>query len=98
MSNKGICRTTPATPGLLKRVQIIKISISCFTCYQCHSPRPRPKTKLPTCVEIVPDMYPNLPFCDMSCKPSKIREKVIHQPAFFKDSIIILSREWQRVT
>ena len=28
--------------------------------------RPRPKTKLPKLVEIVPDMYPDLLFGDMS--------------------------------
>ena len=35
--------------------------------------RPKPKTKLPKLMEIVPDMYPGL-FCDMSCKPFKISE------------------------
>ena len=30
--------------------------------------RPRPKTKLPKVVEIVPDMYPDLLFGDMSRK------------------------------
>ena len=44
--------------------------------------RPRPKTKLPTLVETVPDMYPDLPFCDMSCKSLKIREEVVHQRPF----------------
>ena len=33
--------------------------------------RSRPKTKLPKLVEIVPDMYPDLIFGDMSLKPKK---------------------------
>ena len=37
--------------------------------------RPRPITKLPKLVEIVPDMYPDLIFGDMSWKPLKISEK-----------------------
>ena len=59
--------------------------------------RPRPKTKLPTLVEIVCDMYPDLPFCDMSCKPSTIGEKVVHRPAFSNDLLITPSRGWQKV-
>ena len=31
--------------------------------------RPRPKTKLPKLVKIVPEMYPDLLFGDMSKKP-----------------------------
>jgi len=42
--------------------------------------RPRPKQKLPKLVEIVPDMYPDLFFGDMSSKP--IIEKVVHRPFF----------------
>ena len=49
--------------------------------------RPRPKSKLLNLVEFVPNMYPKLLFCDMSCKPLKINnKKVLHRPAFFKDS------------
>ena len=38
--------------------------------------RHRPKTKLSKLVEIVPDMYPDLLFCDLFCEPLKISEKV----------------------
>ena len=38
--------------------------------------RHRPKTKLSKLVEIVPDMDPDLIFCDMFCEPLKISEKV----------------------
>ena len=38
--------------------------------------RPRPKTKLPKLVEIVPDMYPDVLFGDMSWKPLEISKKV----------------------
>ena len=44
--------------------------------------RPRPEKKLPKLVEIVPDMYPDLLFGDVSLKPSKNREKGVHMPAF----------------
>ena len=60
--------------------------------------RPRPKNKLPKHGVIVPDMYPDLLFCDMSCQPIKISEKVFHRPAFSKDLFITLSRGRQRVT
>ena len=59
--------------------------------------RPRPKTKLPTLVEIVLDMYPDLLFGDMSGKPLKISEKGVHRPAFSKYSVITPSRGWQWV-
>ena len=59
--------------------------------------RHRPKAKLPKHLEIVPDMYTDLLFCDMSYKPLKIRKKVVHRPAFFKDLFITPSRGWQRV-
>ena len=58
---------------------------------------PRPKTKLSKIVKIVPDMYPDLLFCDISCKYLKISEKVVHRPAFSKDLFITPSRGWQRV-
>ena len=51
-----------------------------------------PQTKLPKLVESVPYMYPGLLFCDMSGKPLEISEKVVHRPAFSKDSLITPSR------
>ena len=59
--------------------------------------RPRPKTKLPKLVEIVPDMYPDLLFDNMSCNPLQISEKGVHRPVFSKYSFITPSRGWQRV-
>ena len=59
--------------------------------------RPLPKTKLPKLVEIVPDMYPDLLFVDMSRKPLKISEKGVHMPPFSKYSFITPSRGWHRV-
>ena len=51
----------------------------------------------PKLVEIVPDMYPDLLFWDMSFKPQKINEKVLHYLAFYKDSFLTPSRGLQRV-
>ena len=59
--------------------------------------RPRPKTKLLKLVEIVPDMYPDLLFGDVSWNPLKISEKGVHRPAFSKYSFITPSRGWHRV-
>ena len=59
--------------------------------------RPRPKTKLPKLVKIVPDMYPDLFFGDMSRKPLKVSEKLVHRPAFSKDLFITPNKGWQRV-
>ena len=59
--------------------------------------RPRPKTKLPKLVEIVPDMYPDLLLGDISCKPLKISEKGVNKPAFSNYSFITPNRGWQWV-
>ena len=59
--------------------------------------RPRPNIKLPKLVEIVPHMYSDLLLCDMSGKPLKNSEKVVHRPAFSKDLLITPSIGWQRV-
>ena len=59
---------------------------------------PRPKTKLPKLMEIVPDMYSDLLFVICLVNLLKISEKVVHRPAFSKDLFITPSRGWQRVT
>ena len=42
-------------------------------------------------------MYPDLLICDMSRKPKKISEKLVHMPEFSKDLFITLNTGRQRV-
>ena len=56
--------------------------------------RPRPITKSPKLVQIVPT---DLLFCDMSYKPLKISERGVQRPAFSNNSFKTSSTGLQRV-
>ena len=72
--------------------QLGLIGVSKFIFFKLKT-RPRPKTKLPKLVEIVPDMYPDLLLKTFK----KISEKGVHRPAFSNYLFITPSRGWQRV-